>query len=373
MGSHPFNTVGFTHASMVIPVVRSSGVPAAPSITVTQSLVPLKDNALPTLPGTRTAPVMVPLRALDDESVAVVPLASSKPSASVSPDGPDETTKATALPGAALKPPVGVWLMTEPRATVELVAVVTVDVRPEAVIAACAEICVDPTTAGTSAPSETVILTALPTGTFLAATGFCVMMVPIGKIRLFAVEMAPTTRPAPVIDAVATACVSPMRLGTTATGATATSRFTRPPIASLVPPAGNWPRTVPTGTVVVSIPVVAPTCRPTAVIAAAAAVSINPTTFGTIAVATKTGVGMVISLNCSCSMFSSVSVPLLPGPTIPGVVPLSVTITRLPNPAVPNTVIVYWARGPENTAVSQLSGVTAPQSAGGTTGVTMVR
>src|SRR5882672_2736117 len=70
---------------MLMPVVRSSGVPAAPSITVTQSLTPLKDNAEPTLPGTRTAPVMVPLRALVDESIAVVPLASLKPRDSTSP------------------------------------------------------------------------------------------------------------------------------------------------------------------------------------------------------------------------------------------------------------------------------------------------
>src|SRR5205823_10348727 len=141
-------------------------------------------------------------------------------------------------------------------------------------------------------PVDTTSATAVPSGTFLAATGSWLMTVPAGKTALFAVVIAPTTRPAPVIDAVATACVSPMTLGTTATGATATSRFTRPPITRLVPPAGNWPRTVPTGTVVVSIPVVAPTCRPTAVIAAAAAVSINPITFGTIAVATKTGTGM---------------------------------------------------------------------------------
>src|SRR5712664_2542127 len=81
----PPSAVGLTHASMLMPVVRSSGVPAAPSITVTQSLTPLKDNAEPTLPGTRTAPVMVPLRALVDESIAVVPLASLNPRDSTSP------------------------------------------------------------------------------------------------------------------------------------------------------------------------------------------------------------------------------------------------------------------------------------------------
>ena len=57
--------------------------------------------------------------------------------------------------------PVGVWLITEPRATVELLAVVTVDVKPDAVIAACAEVCVDPTTEGTTVPSETVRATSM--------------------------------------------------------------------------------------------------------------------------------------------------------------------------------------------------------------------
>src|SRR2546428_12918250 len=82
---HPSIAGSLTHASSVMPVVRSSGVPAAPSMTVTQSLMPLKDNALPTLPGTRTAPVMVPLRPLGDESIAVAPPASSKLSDSTSP------------------------------------------------------------------------------------------------------------------------------------------------------------------------------------------------------------------------------------------------------------------------------------------------
>src|SRR3989442_11235781 len=83
--SQPSIAVGLTHASSVMPVVRSSGVAAAPSVTVTQSRMPLKDNAMPTLPGTRTAPVMVPLRPLGDESIAVAPPASSKLSDKTSP------------------------------------------------------------------------------------------------------------------------------------------------------------------------------------------------------------------------------------------------------------------------------------------------
>src|SRR5207253_118387 len=110
-------------------------------------------------------------------------------------------------------------------------------------------------------PIETTRLTAVPTGTFLAATGSWLMTVPGGKIKLLAVVTTPTTRPAPVIEAVATACVRPMTLGTTARGAMATSRFTRPPSASLVPAAGAWLRTVPTGTVTVSMPTESPTNR----------------------------------------------------------------------------------------------------------------
>src|SRR5436853_3129795 len=62
--------------------------------------------------------------------------------------GPSETLKATALPAAALEPPVGTWLMTEPAATAEF-AVVTVLVSPWALIALCAAACVKPTTFGT--------------------------------------------------------------------------------------------------------------------------------------------------------------------------------------------------------------------------------
>src|SRR3989442_7003394 len=83
--SQPSRAVGLTHASSVMPVVRSSGVPAAPSVTVTQSLMPLKDNALPSLPGRGSARVSVALRPLGDESIAVAPPASSKLSDSTSP------------------------------------------------------------------------------------------------------------------------------------------------------------------------------------------------------------------------------------------------------------------------------------------------
>src|SRR2546428_4224055 len=129
--------------------------------------------------------------------------------------------------------------------------------------------------------------------------------------------------------------------------------------------------TLPAATVGLVVSTSMPTVRPAAMTAASAVASADPTTLGTSTLGL--GTGMVTSANRNCSMLSSVSVPLLPWPTSPGVVPLSVTITRFPNAAVGTAVIVYWERGPENTAVSQLSGTAAPQSAGPTTGVTMLR
>jgi hypothetical protein len=71
--------LGRIQASMVIPVVRSS---ESASGTVTQSLTPSKLSALPKRPeALRVAPLSVPVLARPDESVAVVPDASSKPHA----------------------------------------------------------------------------------------------------------------------------------------------------------------------------------------------------------------------------------------------------------------------------------------------------
>jgi hypothetical protein len=64
--------------------------------------------------------------------------------------GPDETTRFTELPDATLEPEVGLWLITLPAATVELLCVVTVPtLRPTPVIAVVAAACVMPTTFGT--------------------------------------------------------------------------------------------------------------------------------------------------------------------------------------------------------------------------------
>ncbi len=73
----PVLTVGITQASSVIAVDRSS---EAESGTVTQSLTPSRVAAVPKRPSAQPAPfASVPLLPRPEESVAVVPLPSSKP------------------------------------------------------------------------------------------------------------------------------------------------------------------------------------------------------------------------------------------------------------------------------------------------------
>jgi hypothetical protein len=77
---------GLTHASSVIPVVRSSD---AASATVTQSSTPSNDSARPKRPsGTRVAPLTVPWLLRPDASATCAPLVSSKLQAPTSPGGP---------------------------------------------------------------------------------------------------------------------------------------------------------------------------------------------------------------------------------------------------------------------------------------------
>ena len=69
------SAAGKTHASRVMPIVRSR--PAA-SATVTQLLVPLNDSVLPNLPGlAHVAFATVPVRLFPDPSFALIPLPSS--------------------------------------------------------------------------------------------------------------------------------------------------------------------------------------------------------------------------------------------------------------------------------------------------------
>src|SRR5436305_7609598 len=75
--------VGKTHASSVIPVVKSRELE---SLIVTQSLTPLNDRALPNLPAVvRVAPEIVPGLPVPDASRAVAPVVSSKLNAATSP------------------------------------------------------------------------------------------------------------------------------------------------------------------------------------------------------------------------------------------------------------------------------------------------
>ena len=73
---HPPNVEGATHASSVIPVVKSS---AAVSLMVTQSLTPSNDSALPYLPCVdHVAPEIVPVCPRPLRSTSVVPVPSLK-------------------------------------------------------------------------------------------------------------------------------------------------------------------------------------------------------------------------------------------------------------------------------------------------------
>src|SRR5690242_1035738 len=101
--------------------------------------------------------------------------------------------------------------MTDPLGTVVLVALVTVPtIKPAAVIAAVAAVCVWLTTSGTGTcggPLETTRSTALPTTTEVPAAGDSLITDPLGTVVLVALVIAPTTSPAPVIAAVAAVCV----------------------------------------------------------------------------------------------------------------------------------------------------------------------
>ncbi|MEA2129081.1 MAG: hypothetical protein QOJ85_1972 [Solirubrobacteraceae bacterium] len=79
----PAIVVGLTHASSVMPVVRSSD---AASATVTRSLTPSKLSALPNLPVVvRSGPLIVPALDCPEASAAVVPAVSSNPYAATRP------------------------------------------------------------------------------------------------------------------------------------------------------------------------------------------------------------------------------------------------------------------------------------------------
>src|SRR3954449_13171308 len=80
---NPADEVGRTHASRVIPVVKSSELESG---TTTTLPIPLNDSALPNLHEVfQVAPVIEPALPLPDRSASVVPAPSSEPSGATRP------------------------------------------------------------------------------------------------------------------------------------------------------------------------------------------------------------------------------------------------------------------------------------------------
>src|SRR4051794_19316884 len=108
------------------------------------------------------------------------------------------------------------------------------------------------------------------------------MTEPTGTVVLDAVVMAPTVNSAPVMAALAAACVCPTTFGTATCGKPdEMTSATALPVVTCVPAAGDSLITEPAGTVVLDAVVTAPTVRFTPVIAVVAAACVWPTTFGT--------------------------------------------------------------------------------------------
>src|SRR5919112_6383473 len=95
-------------------------------------------------------------------------------------------------------------------------------------------------------PDDTTSATALPAATLVPAAGDWLMTLPAVTVALFAVVVAPTLSPAFAIAVFAAACGCPTTLGTaTFAGPSDTISATGLPGATLVPPAGVWPITLP--------------------------------------------------------------------------------------------------------------------------------
>jgi hypothetical protein len=203
--------------------------------------------------------------------------------------GPEETTRLTVEPTLMMVPAAGDSLITLPEATVLLEAVVTApSARPAPVIAVVAAACGNPTTLGTlTVPGllETTILTAEPALTVVPAAGDSLMRLPTGTVLLMAVVTVPTTRLAPVMAAVAAACVKPTTLGTaTCCGPVETTMLIADPTLTVVPAAGDSLMTLPVATVLLEAVVIVPRARPAPVMAVVAAACVRPTTLGAVTV-----------------------------------------------------------------------------------------
>ena len=93
--------------------------------------------------------------------------------------------------------------------------------RPAASMAARASFWRSPTTAGTATglgPVLTTRLTAEPSSTSLPAGGSVFTASPAGTLALLRASVAPTTRPAPLMAATASASGRPLTSGTTVSG-----------------------------------------------------------------------------------------------------------------------------------------------------------
>src|SRR5438067_4028180 len=227
---------------------------------------------------------------------------------------PSETTIATLLPPAASDPPVGVWLMTLPAATVVLAAVVTDTVKPAPVNDAVAAACVCPTTFGTDTgggPLDTTRFTAVPTSTVSPLTGLWLITTPAGTVVLLCCVIVPTTSPFSRMMLIAVFAVFASPSGTPTTiGVIVPSEIVRSTgelAGSTVPSSGFTNITVPMWNSVLLAEPTVPTVSPAFRIAVVAAASVRPFTGGT--VSSGFGVGIVMSENRSCSMLRRMSVP----------------------------------------------------------------
>src|SRR5688500_14624439 len=135
---------------------------------------------------------------------------------------PVEMTSATAVPTSTSAPAAGFCEITEPAATVMLVAFeIAPSTRPASVIVEVAAACVWLTTSGTATcglPVEMTSATDVPTSTSAPAAGFCEITEPAGTVMLVAVVIAPSTRPASAIALEAAACVWLTTSGTATCG-----------------------------------------------------------------------------------------------------------------------------------------------------------
>jgi hypothetical protein len=192
---------------------------------------------------------------------------------------PAEITKLTAVPPLTAVPAIGLSLITLPTGTVLLDALLAVTVNPAPVIADVAAACVWPTTFGTVTPVDMTKLTDVPPLTAVPATGLSLITLPTATVLLDALLVV-TVRPAPVMAAVAAACVCPTTFGTVTPEEI--TKLTEDPALAAVPAAGFWLITLPIATVLLDALLVVPTTRPAAVMAVVAAACVCPTTFGTV-------------------------------------------------------------------------------------------